>query len=167
MEHIKHVHMNDMFSHSGFAGDVSQWDVSKAVTMDGMFAGSEFHGNLRAWQLDSVRDVSRMFDALVYTENLDTWRPKKLLKSDAVLSFDSLNIMMAHCVFHWQAAMENHYALPMQWAACFANLLPLARGLTRSNADAAILIQRTWLQTNGAGGLNEPPEALALPPLDA
>jgi hypothetical protein len=41
--------MNSMFYWSKFAGDISDWDVSKVTDMGGMFNNSQFNGDISRW----------------------------------------------------------------------------------------------------------------------
>ena len=57
--------MCEMFSHSQFNGDISNWDVSNVTDMDHMFSHSQFHGDIRKWNLTkkwkSGTDITDMF----------------------------------------------------------------------------------------------------------
>ena len=54
--------MKDVFSLTGFTGDVSEWDVSAVTTMEGMFGGCmKFNGDISDWNVRSVTNFSLMF----------------------------------------------------------------------------------------------------------
>ena len=57
--------MFDLFKHSPFDGDISQWDVSNVECMDNMFTDSLFSGNIDAWDVSRVESMYEMFDGSV------------------------------------------------------------------------------------------------------
>ena len=57
-----HVQMfNYLFYKSPFNGDISNWDISNAITMVAMFRESNFDGDINKWDVSSVKYMSSMF----------------------------------------------------------------------------------------------------------
>ena len=52
----KITNMSEMFSHSKFNGDISNWDVSNVTNMSEMFEYSQFNGDISKWDVSNVID---------------------------------------------------------------------------------------------------------------
>ena len=53
--------MSDLFYHSDFNGDISNWDVSNVTDMHSTFAFSKFNGDISNWDVSKVKDMRGMF----------------------------------------------------------------------------------------------------------
>lgn len=46
--------MSNLFNHTKFDGDISEWDVSNVTRMDYMFYDSRFNGDISNWDVSNV-----------------------------------------------------------------------------------------------------------------
>jgi surface protein len=53
--------MKEMFYHSKFNGDISNWDVSNVINTEHMFQESEFNQNISKWNLKKIQKSNCMF----------------------------------------------------------------------------------------------------------
>ena len=67
--------MHNMFYHSRFNGDISNWDVSQVTDMSHMFAfAAAFNGDISMWNVARVTDMNRMFTwAAAFNGDISTW----------------------------------------------------------------------------------------------
>ncbi|WP_295057039.1 BspA family leucine-rich repeat surface protein [uncultured Fibrobacter sp.] len=69
--------MSDLFSDedlSQFAGDISQWDVSRVADMSRMFENSQFNGDISKWNVSKVTNMWGMFSGSQFTGDLNKWK---------------------------------------------------------------------------------------------
>ncbi len=67
------TNMNDLFSHSTFRGNISQWDVSQVTDMDSMFMCSQFNGDLSQWNTGKVQTMTKMFAKSRFDGDISRW----------------------------------------------------------------------------------------------
>jgi len=67
--------MHNMFYHSRFNGDISNWDVSQVTDMSYMFAWTTaFNGDISTWNVARVTDMHGMFArAAAFNGDISTW----------------------------------------------------------------------------------------------
>lgn len=67
------ITMRGMFTRSAFNGDLSKWDVSNVVNMPMLFAESPFNSNISEWNVSQVQDLSHAFELCPFSGDLTTW----------------------------------------------------------------------------------------------
>lgn len=84
------TYMGSLFSVTGFAGDVSQWDVSNVTNMFCMFDGcAKFNGYLNDWNVKNVKNMACMFiNCRNFNSPLNNWE---------VSSVEDMNKMFLGC----------------------------------------------------------------------
>jgi len=65
--------MKGMFSHSGFNGDISNWNVSNVINMKAMFWKSKFNSDISSWDVSSVMDAQAMFMETEFNQDISNW----------------------------------------------------------------------------------------------
>jgi surface protein len=53
--------MKEMFTHSTFSSDISNWNVSSVTDMTKMLGGTSFDGDISKWDVSNVTDMKSMF----------------------------------------------------------------------------------------------------------
>lgn len=61
-----------------FNGDISKWDVSKALTMEGMFMNSNFNQNISEWNVSNVTNMENMFNRSGFDQDISGWNVLKV-----------------------------------------------------------------------------------------
>ena len=100
----KAIYMNSMFFGSEFDGDLSKWNVSKVETMQGMFADAAFtgkNGDISKWDVSNLENASYMFNYSKFSENVNNWKfnPQKLMNLEFM--FANNNTMTKFDISHW------------------------------------------------------------------
>ena len=72
--------MDFMFSNSKFNGDLSSWNVSRVLFMNSMFMGANFNNDISSWDVSNVRHMNNMFEKSSFKQSLDNWQPLSLEK---------------------------------------------------------------------------------------
>jgi hypothetical protein len=67
--------MRNLFRHSHFNGDISEWDVSKVEDMSFMFYESKFNRDISKWNISSVTSMNFMFAKSEFCQDLSDWTP--------------------------------------------------------------------------------------------
>ena len=78
--------VSGMFSDSPFNGDVSGWDVSKVVYMSSMFGISPFNGDISQWNTSNVVDMSDMFALSSFSGDISRWNLEQVVMLDNAFS---------------------------------------------------------------------------------
>jgi surface protein len=65
--------MKGMFSHSGFNGDISNWNVSNVTNMKAMFWRSKFNSDISNWNVSNVMDAQAMFMETEFNQDISNW----------------------------------------------------------------------------------------------
>lgn len=67
--------MRELFAHTNFNEDISEWDVSNVKNMQAMFYGcTQFNSPLNKWNVSNVTNMSSMFGGcLLFNQPLDRW----------------------------------------------------------------------------------------------
>ena len=68
--------MTELFSYSGFNGDISDWDVSNVEKMAEMFYRSKYtgkNGDISNWNVSIVKDMSYMFYNSNFNGDISNW----------------------------------------------------------------------------------------------
>jgi surface protein len=65
--------MKGMFSHSGFNGDISNWNVSNVTNMKAMFWKSKFNSDISSWNISNVMDAQAMFMETEFNQDISNW----------------------------------------------------------------------------------------------
>lgn len=79
--------MSELFKHSEFNGDISQWNVSKVQCMNNMFYNSKFNEDISNWNLISLTDMVETFKESKFTGDLSKQILDKLIELSA--AFDN------------------------------------------------------------------------------
>jgi hypothetical protein len=67
--------MSYMFGSSRFNQDIYNWDVSNVINMHGMFSYSEFSGDISDWDVSNVEDMASMFAKNTkFNQDLSKWK---------------------------------------------------------------------------------------------
>ena len=66
--------MTELFKHSKFNDDISQWDVSNVTNMRGMFEYSSFNQDISEWDVSKANDMSHMFQDSKFNQNISNWK---------------------------------------------------------------------------------------------
>ena len=69
-----------LFESSKFNGNISKWNVSRAIYMDFMFEESEFNGDISMWDVSKVVDMHRMFKDSRFNGNISDWNTSRTAK---------------------------------------------------------------------------------------
>lgn len=88
--------LNGGFGFKKFNGDISQWDVSSALTMQGMFFGSDFNGSLEQWDVSRVVDFNMMFAHSTFNRPLTNWNPMSARTMIKMFEGSKFNQSIAH-----------------------------------------------------------------------
>ena len=121
--------MTNAFALTGFAGDVSEWDVSAVTTMEGMFGGCmKFNGDISDWNVRSVTNFSSMFiNCRRFNGDLSKWD---------IDSATTLEQMFANChsfngdLGNWNVSNVKNMGCMFQNCLCFEG-----RGLSKWNVE--------------------------------
>jgi len=70
--------MTYMFWNSIFNQDISKWDTSKVEDMSFMFAHSKFNGDISNWNVSNITTTVCMFSLAQFDKDLSNWEPYKL-----------------------------------------------------------------------------------------
>ena len=73
------VNMEYMFQKSSFNGDISQWDVAKVKTMQSMFRQSPFNGDISRWNTSLVENMGCMFMNSAFAGDVGQWNVGRVL----------------------------------------------------------------------------------------
>lgn len=65
--------MSELFKHSEFNGDISNWDTSEVRYVEGMFAQSKFNKNISKWNMTHVKSISHMFWKSCFNGDISNW----------------------------------------------------------------------------------------------
>jgi surface protein len=67
--------MSYMFGSSKFNQDIYNWDVSNVINMNGMFSYSEFSGDISDWDVSNVENMKSMFAKNTnFNQDLSKWK---------------------------------------------------------------------------------------------
>ena len=67
------TNMSELFYHSEFNGDISEWDVSNVINMYAMFCNSEFNGDISEWNVSNVTHMDDMFNRSKFNGDISGW----------------------------------------------------------------------------------------------
>lgn len=100
----KAIYMYSMFFGSEFDGNLSKWNVSKVETMQGMFADAKFtgkNGDISKWDVSNLENASYMFNYSNFSGNVNNWKfnSKKLMNLE--MMFANNNTMTNFDISHW------------------------------------------------------------------
>ena len=140
--------MSNMFSHGQFNGAIDQWDVLNVESMCAMFYRSPFRGDVSAWNVANVRNFDGMFADNNFSHETSRW---SIAPNASIRFFVDRHVLSRFekpTMYHWLLALEDRTALQSNsiWIKHFLDVAPIARGMTSSVMEAAILIQNMWLE---------------------
>ena len=84
--------MSNLFFHSKFNGNISEWNVRKVETMSCMFSSSNFNGDISQWDVSNVEDMNFMFKNSTFDKDLSIWKPYSLLNLDGIFRSNNAQI---------------------------------------------------------------------------
>lgn len=70
-----------LFTETEFDGDVSQWDMSRAVNLTGMFRESYFSGDISRWNVSTVAQMGMMFAYCPFNGDISQWNTSSLVQA--------------------------------------------------------------------------------------
>ena len=76
--------MEDLFYHSEFNGDISEWDVSNVKIMARMFCDCQFDGDISKWNVSNVVSMKRMFSASKFNGDISDWNTSKVITMEGM-----------------------------------------------------------------------------------
>jgi len=68
--------MSEIFMHTNFNGDISEWNVGKVKNMELMFSLSKFtgeNGDISRWNVSSVEKMNSMFSGSNFNQDISKW----------------------------------------------------------------------------------------------
>lgn len=141
--------MSYMFYTSNFNSTVSDWNVERVKKMHFMFCGSDFNSDVSLWNVANVKHMDFMFSNSPFRGDLSRWS----ISSDVVLSLfipaEKMEEFIVPNVYHWFFALTEPSCIPVwpqAWQDHFSSLASMARGITATQMEAALLMQTQWLQ---------------------
>jgi surface protein len=69
--------MSELFFHSKFNGNISEWNVSKVTNMRSMFNDSQFNGDISCWDVSKVEHMVYMFYNSEFNGDISKWKINK------------------------------------------------------------------------------------------
>ena len=70
-----------LFKDTGFCGDVSRWNMEKAVYTTEMFMGTPFNGDVSKWNFKKLYHTRDMFRDSLFNGDVSQWDVRKMLGS--------------------------------------------------------------------------------------
>lgn len=142
------TNMNYMFNNSVFSGSIDKWDVSSVQKMRSMFRNSLFDKNISKWNVSNVKSMRGLFSNSTFNGSLETWNIS--LDTDIDLMIDSARLCNfdGPTVYHWLSVIRDPSLInnwQHKWQAHFHSFFYILRGLDLTDMQAAILIQKNWL----------------------
>lgn len=67
-----------LFSNSQFEGDISKWNMGRAISVDGMFRDCPFTGDISNWNMQNVESAKSMFMRSGFSGDISRWNVRKL-----------------------------------------------------------------------------------------
>ena len=86
------ISLNGMFQgsmFSGINGGIADWDVSNVEMMDYIFSGSKFNSDISNWNVEKVRSMVCAFSNCPFEQDIDSWNPKSIEHFGFVKTFES------------------------------------------------------------------------------
>jgi surface protein len=94
--------MSDLFSHSEFNGNISDWNVSNVTKMDFMFERSKFNGDISKWDVSSVTNMRCMFTHSYFNQDISQWDVSKV---------DNMQLLFYKSLFNQDLSNWTPYSL--------------------------------------------------------
>lgn len=85
------TNMRDLFCHSQFNGDISQWNTANVTDMRNMFYDSRFNGDISQWNVENVTDMSYMFSHSFFNGDIASWEVDSVKNMQGVFSNSQFN----------------------------------------------------------------------------
>jgi len=112
--------MTFMFAVSNFNADISKWNTAKVNSMYGLFFQSKFNGDISQWDVSNVKDMTTMFCQSNFNKDVSNWDVSKVEDMNYIFAISEFNKDISNWkpynMTSYSSILPDHYGDYPYWA---------------------------------------------------